>query len=1038
MAEIMGPGLYDLIHTEALKEAIEKSGLTDQAQWRQLSKDEAYIQIKEQFASFFAERFSSLFNEKKPELWSQELETFVNNFESEVKAHSSLKIIDSSSLDFILTPSQKDLKLVPEKPDTALANSALLTGSSRTPSLQSQLKKELRTCDRADLLVSFIKWSGLRPILDVLKDFCSVANDDGTPRLRVATTSYMGATDVKAIEALLELPNTEVRISYDTKRTRLHAKAYIFHRKTGFGSAYIGSANVSKAALDEGLEWTAKISQYELEYLWKQTLASFESHWEDDTEFSKCSKGDIKRFEQAIQSEKQSTDVKRIETFFDLHPYDYQKIVLEDIQAERDIGKTKHLVIAATGTGKTMIAAFDYFNYSKKSGSLPSLLFIAHREEILKQSMNTFRQVLRDGSFGDLLTGKHRPTQDKYLFCTVQSWNSQKLNKFDSNHFEYVVLDEAHHASANSYQNVIDHIQTKSLLGLTATPERQDGLDIRNDFDGAFTHEIRLPEAIERSLLCPFHYYGVPDSSDIDYSRLSWQTGSYQTKDLNQLFVNNTRRASWVMSQCQNYLNEWHLIKGLAFCVSVAHAEFMASFFTENNIPSVALSANSPVELRNSVQHKLLKGDIYFIFTVDLFNEGVDIPEVNTVLFLRPTESLTVFLQQLGRGLRLHPNKAQLTILDFIAAQNKNFSFAKRFQSISSRPELRIDTQIIKDMPYLPSGCLIHLEKQAKEHVLNNIREATNMLRGKRMINELRDLHTQLQRRPSLIEIIDRFLLDSPDEIYKKGLPSTHLNLIENNHSSIDKKIEEKLAKGLRNLLLTDDQFLLNEFIRIMDGHDSGKDVRSLLHALLWGQKKVVTTLEEAENFVAKHLGLKNDLKELFQWRQKQIPCIPKKRFPWTGLLNLHASYSREQILLALGMGSFEKSHSSREGVCHVSERKLDVFFVDVNKSEEDYSPTTMYDDYAITERLFHWQSQNATGVETATGQRYINHEEKGYTPLLFVRDKNKLPNGLTSPYVFLGPLKYQKHEGSKPISFVWELIHPMPAKILPWARRIG
>ena len=1032
-------GLYDLIHTRELKEKIDSLKLTDNAQWRSLSKEEIYLRLKEEFAHFFAQRFSDLFESKKPEKWESKLISFCTNFHSEVNEHKSIQVSEAKALDCILSNSELNLGLQKIKPDTPLANSALLTGSSRSPSLHSQLKKELQSCDRADWIVSFIKWSGLRPILETIKEFCAKAHPSGMPKLRIATTSYMGATDPKAIEELLKISNCEVRISYDTKRTRLHAKAYIFHRKTGFGSAYIGSANVSKAALDEGLEWTAKISQKELEYLWKQVIASFESHWEDPTEFSPCTLDGISDLRTAIKAEKHQDLPQNEICFYDLRPYDYQKVVLDEIQAERDIGKTKHLVIAATGTGKTMIAAFDYRNFAQKTKSLPNLLFIAHREEILKQALNSYRQVLRNGSFGELLTGRHKPSQDRHLFCTVQSWNSQNLDCLDSKHFDYVVLDEAHHARADTYQKLIKHIQTKSLLGLTATPERQDGKDIRDDFEGQFTHEIRLPEAIERSLLCPFHYYGVSDAPGIDLSRLTWKSGRYVGKELEEILSYNIDRASWVLSQCQEYLNDWSSVRGLGFCINVAHAKFMAEYFTKRGVKSLILSAESEYELRQSAKIKLISGEVKFIFTVDLFNEGVDIPEVNTVLFLRPTESLTVFLQQLGRGLRIHSDKAQLVILDFIAAQNKEFSFARRFQALTSRPELRIDDQIEKDMPYLPSSCMIHLEKQAKDYVLKNIREATNRLKGKRFYNELKELQSQLGKRPILDDILNRFLIDDPDEVYKKGVPSQLLEVAEGKEPYLKDNLHKKLAKGLRNLALMDDHFLLSGFQRLLESSSYDKITSSLLHAVLWGQKKEVNSLTEAEKFVKDHPGLKRDLIELFQWKQNKLHYLKKQNFnEWTQILNLHASYTREQVLLTLGMGSFKKPFPSREGVLHIPNKKLDIFFVDINKSEEDFSPTTMYEDYAITDKLFHWQSQNSTRPDSGVGNRYIMHEEKHYTPLLFIRDKNKLSNGLTAPYIFLGPVKYKSHEGSKPISFVWEMVYPIPAKVLNWARRIG
>ena len=685
-------GLYDLLHTRKLQRQLKEAGLLDRAKWEEFDSDELktrlVVPLAREISLFISENILGGNNNQmkmtlekafdSPDLW-QEVVQAILPFSSQV-------------LTQIEPPEPETASAI--RPDTPLSTSSLLTGSSRSPALRSQIIKELATCDKADWLVSFIRYSGIVPLLPTLKEFTQFSAEDGGPRLRIATTSYMGATDIKAIRELLKLPNTEIRISYDTKRTRLHAKSYLFHRKTGFSSAYIGSANVSKAALDEGLEWTAKISQYETNHLWQHALATFESHWEDQTEFTVCRKENLDELNQALSREKSDESVAEPLSFFDLRPYGYQQAILDDIEAERRAGKHKHLVISATGTGKTMIAAFDYKIYCELKNPRPRLLFVAHREEILKQARASFRQVLHDGSFGELVAGGAQNQKSNYLFCTVQSWNSRNYSQLSADHFDYVVLDEAHHATASSYQKLVGHVTAKSLLGLTATPERTDGRDIRDDFGGAFTHEVRLPEAIERALLSPFHYFGVPDLDGLDFSSIAWKRGGYDVSQLRQKLEGNSLRANWVLSQLERYVANIKQIRALGFCVSVAHAEFMAAFCNDHNLAAIALSGETPRDERYRAQSRLERREIQIIFTVDLYNEGVDIPCVDTVLFLRPTESLTLFLQQLGRGLRLHEEKLHLTVLDFIAPQNRKFSFAKRFQSLTSRPELRIDNQI--------------------------------------------------------------------------------------------------------------------------------------------------------------------------------------------------------------------------------------------------------------------------------------------------------------------------------------------------------
>lgn len=1039
------PGLYDILHTQSLHKQLEKAGLLDRAVWDKFEPEE----LKAHLTVPLAREIALFISDNILGAKGSDFETALNKaFDSPTLWRDLIESIKPLSTEVLhqIKP-EPPLPALVVRPDTPLSVSSLLTGSSRSPALRSQIIKELASCDKADWLVSFIKFAGIVPLLPALRAFTQTPAEDGGPRLRIATTSYMGATDLKAISELLKLPNTEIRVSYDTKRTRLHAKAYLFYRNSGFGSAYIGSANVSKAALDEGLEWTAKVSQYETEHLWQHALATFESHWEDQSEFTPCDLDDLDELGQALSHERGDAQgdggMGETLSFFDLRPYGYQQAILDDIAAERHVGKHKHLVIAATGTGKTMIAAFDYKHFcGSEAAARPRLLFVAHREEILKQARSAFRQVLRDGSFGDLVAGGAQTTQTDHLFCTVQSWNSHNYDELSRDHFDYVVLDEAHHASASTYQALIDHISPLSLLGLTATPERTDGKDIRNDFGGAFTHEIRLPEAIERALLSPFHYYGVPDLDGLDFSSLAWRRGGYDISQLRQQLEGNAARANWVLSQVERYVANIKQIRALGFCVSVAHAQFMADYCNENNLSAIALSGDTPRVERHQAQARLARREIQFIFTVDLYNEGVDIPSVDTVVFLRPTESLTLFLQQLGRGLRLHDEKSHLTVLDFIAPQNRQFSFAKRFQSLTSRPELRIDKQIESDMPYMPAGCLVHLEKQAKEHVIANIKAAAASLRGERLLSELRQLQNTVEGDVSLQQMIDYLHLDSPDEIYKKGLPN---ELLARASGAVgDNAIAEpsetyRLNKGFRRLLLMDDtKFIADAKSLVESGVCEGRRTKELMHSVLWGVKKPVEgRLEQVHEYFITHLALKHDLVELLDWLlTAKVPLPEQQLVDYTESLNLHASYTREQILLSLGLGSFEAPKTSREGVLHVPDRKLDVFFADINKSENDFSPTTMYEDYAITDKLFHWQSQSNTGDTSPVGRRYINHAEQGYTPLLFIRDRKKLASGLTAPYYYAGPLKYVRHEGSKPISFVWELEHALSAKAMIWAGR--
>ncbi len=875
-------------------------------------------------------------------------------------------------------------------------------------------------------------------ILDDLRGLVSQTTDDGSPRLRLITTSYMGATDPKAIDALSALPNTQVRVSYDTKRTRLHAKAYLIHRATGFGCAYVGSANLSHAALSEGLEWTSKISQYELPHLWAKVAGTFETYW-NDIEFEPYTNESRPKLRQAIQRERKGgwrEDGLPL-AHFNLHPYPYQEEILDIFSAEREVqGKYRHLLVAATGTGKTMVAAFDYSRWSSAQevhGHRPSFLFIAHREEILSQALGTFRAVLRDQNFGDLLVGGRDPGQQMHLFCSIQSYNSRHLVALPPEHFDYVVVDEFHHAEAPSYLRLMNHLRPKVLLGMTATPERADGLDVFRWFDGEASAEIRLPDAINRRLLCPFQYFGITDCVDLD--GLTWQRGGYDVRQLDQLYTGNDARAGLVLDKVRELLLDPEQARGLGFCVSVAHASFMARFFTDHGLPAMALSAQSDDEERRLAQQKLVRREVNFLFVVDLYNEGVDIPVADTVLLLRPTESLTVYLQQLGRGLRLHEEKECLTVLDLIGAQHRRFRFASRLRALSSEPTVRLDQEVEQGFPHLPAGCAIRLERVAQQQVLENIRQSLH-LRRPQMVSEMKELGRHLGRPPTIREAVE-YLHTELDELLKRGLWSRLLADAELLDAPQDRD-EELLAKGIRRLAHIDDPHQIQFLLRwLRNGNAATADPlvdrrMTLLFVTLFGAESNGWSAERAFRRLRENAAAYRDLITVLEYRLHAAHTRFESIKPaLSGPLALHATYTRDEILVGLGHWTLERRPDFREGVLHMPNAKTDVFFVTLHKTETAYSPTTMYEDYAISDRLFHWQSQSTTSVASPTGHRYIHHRSMGYTPLLFVREYKRLPNGLASPYCYLGPGEYVSHEGSRPISIVWRLQQPMPARLL-------
>ncbi|MBL1217368.1 MAG: DUF3427 domain-containing protein [Planctomycetes bacterium] len=1023
-------GLYDHLLSHALEHQVQQLSSPYRAVIDEVDPDDAHTAIAQYLEHLLASSLSNVRGRESSERRRRLLVQIIDALSEELGPDGTERLSLADPLRRLLAIHTKPNS--PERPDTPLARSALLTGTRIDPSLASQLCKEIATADHVDVLCSFIRWSGLRLLLDAFKQLTSRPSHDG-PRLRVISTSYMGATDPKAIETLRTFPNTEVKVSYDTARTRLHAKAYVIHRATGFGSAYIGSANISKAALSEGLEWTSKISQYELPHLWQKIIATFETYWNDE-EFEAFDDNSFPRLQDAIRREREPSSITIGEMpTFDLRPYPFQEEILDALSAEREIQKKhRHLVVAATGTGKTMIAAFDYRSWS--GNGRPSILFVAHREEILRQALGTYRAVLRDQNFGDVLVGGSEPEQHDHLFCSIQSYNSRKLWRRKPQRYDYVVVDEFHHAAAPSYRRLLDHVRPRVLLGLTATPERSDALDVLHWFGGEPSAEIRLPDAINRRLLCPFQYFGVADS--VDLSALRWQRGGYRVEDLDSVYTGNDVRAGLVVDKLREIVLDPLAARCLGFCVSVAHAQFMARFFNEHGIPALTLSAHSPEIDRRSARDRLIRREINVIFVVDLYNEGIDIPEVDTVLFLRPTESLTVYLQQLGRGLRLHDDKDCLTVLDFIGAQRREFRFAPRLRAMSTEPTGKLDREIENGFPHLPAGCSIQMERVAQQRVLDNVIQSLQ-LRRPQMLNDLRDLARHLGRAPAIREALE-YLDTTLDELLKRGLWS-RLLADSGQGIRIESPDEAQLAKGIRRLAHIDDPrqiaFLTDHLAnaRSIDHLDAIELRRlSMFHITLWGRDGTTLSLHDAEARLRDNPTAISDLRTIFQYRLTHTRTrMTELISDLAGPLAIHAAYTRDEILAGLGHWEMNLRPDFREGVLHLPERKVDAFFVTLHKTEEAYSPTTMYEDYAISDRLFHWQSQSTTSAESPTGQRYIHHRAQGYTPILFVREHKRLPGGLASPYAFLGPAQYVSHEGSRPMSIVWQLETPIPARLL-------
>ncbi|NEK57038.1 DUF3427 domain-containing protein [Geodermatophilus sabuli] len=920
----------------------------------------------------------------------------------------------------------------PERPAVPLATSALLVNGRGQPRIGYEVTRELASANRVDLLCAFIKWHGLR----VLEAALSELRERGV-RLRVITTTYMGATDQRALDRLVEL-GADVKISYETRTTRLHAKAWLFHRDTGMSTAYVGSSNLSRTALIEGLEWNVRLSNVEQSHLLTTFAETFDSYWADPSFETYEPSRDADRLRQAIAAERGGpTDLPIQIATLDVRPFGYQQEILDELRAEREVHhRWRNLVVMATGTGKTVVSALDYRRL-RTAGAVERVLFIAHREELLVQSLSTFRHVLRQGDFGELLVGGQRPREWRHVFGSVQSLTQLDLAELDPGHFDMVIVDEFHHAEAATYRRLLEHLEPKVLLGLTATPERTDGADVRRWFSGRTAVELRLWEALEQGLLAPFQYFGIHD--DVALDQLRWRRGrGYDVGELTNVYTGNDKRVRLVLQAVHDKVADPRQMRALGFCVSIQHAQYMAERFTAAGIPSLAVTSTSSRDERAAALAALRERTVNVLFAVDLFNEGLDIPAVDTVLFLRPTESATVFLQQLGRGLRLSEDKACLTVLDFIGAQRREFRFDLRFRAVTGTSRRGLQRVVEQGFPTLPAGCHIELDRVAQRIVLDNIKQSLNAS-WKGLVAEA--THGQA---PSLRDFLEETGAELEDLYRGNGRSWLDLKRAAGWNDSPAGQDDETLRGAFSRMLHLDDLERLHAFEELLDAVNADCEVNAsartrrlaaMLHFSLWGSRTPFSGIEASLRRLLANPGRADELVELSGVLHDRIHRVTTAvEVAGDRPLHVHARYSRDEALAAFGMEDLNGTWGS--GVRWVPGDQADVFFVTLVKTEAHFSPTTMYADHAISPTLFQWESQNATAEHSATGQRYINHREKGTSVHLFVRESKSADGTLgTPPYLYAGPMSYASHTGVRPMRILWRLEHALPADVFHAAK---
>lgn len=914
-------------------------------------------------------------------------------------------------------------------PVTSLSRSALFFGGRGPADMESELNKEILCADEICWVVSFIKTSGLNLLWNSLKKFTSEGKC-----LRIITTTYTGATDYDAIARLATLPNTEIKISYDGTQDRLHAKSYIFIRNSGFHTAYIGSSNLSSYALKDGKEWNFKATQFELPQVIENVRNSFESYWCDDTFECFVPGVSDERLKKAlgIDWETPLLDFSALDL---MRAKDYQQEILEKLDVERNVhGHFRNLVVAATGTGKTVIAAFDFKRYREAHPDC-HFLFIAHRQEILHQAMQTFRIVLDDPNFGSIWDGNNEPSNYQHVFASKDTLrNRVDTLQLRADYYDYMVVDEVHHIVAPTYVKLMTCFKPQILLGLTATPERtNEQEDITVFFDGHISAEIRLPAALNAGLLAPFYYYGIPDN--VNLSEVKWSGHGYDIAELSRIYTQNDYRTGLILRKMQEYIgnNQLHKVRALCFCVDKNHAKFMNAKFTLAGLKTDVLTSDDDDRHRNIVKKRLQAGTINYLFVVDLFNEGVDIPEIDTILFLRPTESATVFLQQFGRGLRLHKDKDHLTVLDFVGHSRAEFSYKERFEALIGRHSQNIKDEIEGGFANAPFGCKIILEEKAKEEIIANIEGYLRSLNKGRIIKEIAAYYKLAKDAFSL----KGFLTYSHVPFHKVYGSMTWGELCQLAGVRKDVSVHAAQIKYAvkKKWLATDSFSYFKQLLRFADSGfkcDTTKFTELeqryavMLYYDLYDKAGSYTSIAQMFNDLASDVLFVQEFKEVVEYLKDK--CVaPEKEdnsvYKNWNPLRLHGIYTKAQIQAALGLSTLARKSPSREGVERLKDIKLEAMYVDIIKKREEGSMTA-YKDYAQNREFFHWETQNRVSEGSREAEAYRNGENN---MLLFVRQQVEHPDfGCRMGFTYLGQVTMNSIEGSKPMQIVWHLNTPM------------
>lgn len=896
----------------------------------------------------------------------------------------------------------------------------------------------LDNCESFCFNVAFINFSGIQLLLDSFKKL-----EEKNIKGKILTSTYLNFTQIKALEKIKKFKNIELKI-YDCEVTNIgfHSKSYIFEFKDNY-KIVIGSSNITSSAFKSNIEWNVKTVAKKDDKFLLDVLNEFETLWKSSYQVDEKFLKEYEEFLKTQKKEFKSFSFNKKKTNF------MQEKALEKLENLRKKDENKALIIAATGTGKTYLSAFDVKRFKAKT-----ILFLVHRENILIKAKQSFEEILPQiNSFG-LYTGNKKEQNKNYLFSTIQTMSSNFL-EFSQDFFDYIIIDEAHHATSPSYKKILDYFKPKFLLGLTATSNRMDGNSIYEVFDENIALDIRLNEALENNLIVPFHYYGISDIQSIDYENVDL------TKiDLLAKLLSVNKRVDFIIDKMNFYSNSGNKRKVLGFCVSKEHCNFMSEEFNKKGINSITLTSEDSISKREEYIQKLENenDNLEVIFTVDIFNEGIDIPSINMVLFLRPTNSPIVFVQQLGRGLRKYKNKEFLTVLDFIGNHKKAYLIALALVGNKMIDKESIKLSIENNFADFKNA-FISMDEISKNRILEQInKENFNQL--KYLKEQYFEVKNILGKVPTLLDYLQFEDVINPLKFIDESKSYIEfLAKVEENKKLKELVLNENFIKAIRFIenelpikrvyefiilkhLLNNDFCDENIAFKILNKYLDKVDKETIIHSFLYlrqdfldsAQKNRYLKLINYENKIARKTKefeelLKNEnYKKIFEDSLNFGIYNYEEEFgsnefgkPFLKL------YSKYNMLNIAKLCNFPKIHSSFRGSGFL--KYENDFFLFINLEKEKFSKSANYHNAFLSKDVFTYQSKPSHSSDKGDGQRLCENKRFGVKLHIFVR-KFVQVDKKTQDFIYLGVANTLKYWDNKPINLELKLEIPLRDKL--------